>query len=254
MSTGPLNSMQHSTTRERFEALAKKAENLQGIINNEEATRVSLIYPFLRAWGYDPADPQDVEHEKDVSFGAKKELRIDLCIKQSGRYAMLMECKQVNADLPKAWSQLAQYFASDKVNARIGVLTDGIHYFFYGDLDADNIMDKEPFLEIDLLRLTDQHLLELDKLSKEKFNPESIRKMALTLKYVNRLKLALLRQLNGDMDANFVKWMYRQAKPTGPLLQKSKAEIMPAIERALQEFVKENGNSAKEEAKNVGDV
>lgn len=63
---------------------------------------------------------------------------------------MLFECKHYGVDLGKEpASQLYRYFSVAK--ARFGVLTDGVIYRFYSDIDEQNKMDARPFLEINML-------------------------------------------------------------------------------------------------------
>jgi len=61
-----------------------------------------------------------------------------------------------------------------RVNARIAALTNGVVWQFYTDLDAPNRMDAKPFLVLDLLDIDETLIPEIQKLSKESFNLESI--------------------------------------------------------------------------------
>jgi predicted type IV restriction endonuclease len=63
---------------------------------------------------------------------------------------MLFECKHHAADLGKVHaSQLYRHFSVTE--ARFGVLTNGIVYWFYTDLDDANKMDAKPFFEFNIL-------------------------------------------------------------------------------------------------------
>jgi len=46
-------------------------------------------------------------------------------------------------------SLLYRYFGVTK--ARLGILTNGVQYRFYSDLEQPNVMDTRPFLELDLV-------------------------------------------------------------------------------------------------------
>lgn len=83
-------------------------------------------------------------------------------------------------------SQLFRYFSV--TNARIAVLTNGVLWHFYTDLDAPNRMDGKPFLVLDLLEIDETLIPEIQKLSKESFDLESIISAAEELKYIGALK------------------------------------------------------------------
>ena len=85
-----------------------------------------------------------------------------LVVLKDGEVVMLFECKSVSTNLDKVTpTQLFRYFAVTK--ARIGVLTNGILYRFFSDLEAPNKMDSKPFLEFNLLDIQDSVVSELKK-------------------------------------------------------------------------------------------
>ncbi len=83
-------------------------------------------------------------------------------------------------------SQLFRYFST--TNARIAALTNGVIWQFFTDLDAPNKMDAKPFLVLDLLDIDDTLIPEVQKLSKDNFDLDSIISAAEELKYVGALK------------------------------------------------------------------
>ena len=58
----------------------------------------------------------------------------------------LFECKHWKEKLGAHSSQLARYFHVTKT--RFALLTSGIEYWFYSDLEASNTMDERPFFGI----------------------------------------------------------------------------------------------------------
>jgi hypothetical protein len=85
----------------------------------------------------------------------------------------LFECKWCGKNLDEEdASQLYRYFFVEE--ARIGILTNGVVYKFYSDLEAPNRMDKRPFLVFDMLNVQENLVAELKKLSKESFDLEEI--------------------------------------------------------------------------------
>lgn len=125
-------------------------------INTEEATKNYLIMPFIQQiLGYNPFDPNELIPEYDANVGAAKKFKLDYAILQDNKPVILIECKCYGVDIShdKHYSQLFSYFAA--TDARIGILTDGVVYQFFADLDKNNKMDKKPFLIIDLLNLNE---------------------------------------------------------------------------------------------------
>jgi hypothetical protein len=94
-------------------------------------------------------DPFEVTPEIDADVGVKKGEKVDYAILKDGKPVMLFECKTCNASLDECHaSQLYRYFSVTP--ARVGVLTNGVVYRFFSDLEAPNKMDSQPFLEVNL--------------------------------------------------------------------------------------------------------
>ena len=52
----------------------------------------------------------------------------------------------------------------------IAILTNGVSWKFFADLDKPNVMDSHPFFEVDLMNLSDADLDELERFSKKGLN------------------------------------------------------------------------------------
>ena len=130
-------------------------------------------------------------------------------------------------------SQLARYFAMSDVG--IGILTDGIVYKFYSDLDADNVMDAAPFLEVDVTNVTDRQLQNLGHFSKQTFDLEAAKASASAMKYVKGMK-EYLGQLYQQPDEDFVKLLSRRVF-TGILTQNRVENFTQLSRLAFREFV-----------------
>jgi len=152
---------------ERIMAIAERIPQIIDSLETEEATKNALIMPFIQALGYDIFNPQEVVPEFVADVGTKKGEKVDYAIKQNGDVIILIECKQANANLNEAnTNQLYRYFTTTK--ARIAILTNGVIYRFYSDLEEPNKMDQKPFLELDMTNIRDNLLDEVKKLSKRK--------------------------------------------------------------------------------------
>jgi hypothetical protein len=98
---------------------------------------------------------------------------------------MLFECKSANTDLEKEHvSQLYRYFSVTEV--KVEVLTNGIIYKLYSDLEGLNKMDTKPFLELDMLNITEPIVEELKRFRKESFKTDEIVSAASELRYTKK--------------------------------------------------------------------
>lgn len=73
---------------------------------------------------------------------------MDYLIKNNQEPILIIECKNWKENADAHNSQLYRYYHVSK--ARFGVLTNGIVYNFYADLEKPNIMDDKPFLTVNL--------------------------------------------------------------------------------------------------------
>jgi hypothetical protein len=151
-------------------------------IDTEEATKNALVMPFINALGYNVFDPTEVIPEYTADVGTKRGEKVDYAIMQNGKPIILIECKHVDQNLRKAHSsQLFRYFTVTDV--RFAILTNGIEYHFFSDLENKNRMDERPFLVINMTSLEDRHIEELKRFSKSSFDESDILSTASDLKY-----------------------------------------------------------------------
>ncbi|WP_034378823.1 type I restriction endonuclease, partial [Dehalobacter sp. UNSWDHB] len=134
---------------DELKQFALRVENLREKITTEEATKNSLILPFFQMLGYDIFDPSEVVPEFTADVGIKKGEKVDYAIFQNGTPIILVEAKWCGEKLDKHGSQLFRYFGTTK--AKFGILTNGIIYQFFTDLEEPNKMDEKPFMELNLL-------------------------------------------------------------------------------------------------------
>ena len=95
---------------------------------------------------------------------------------------MLFECKKSGAELHiNHAGQLFRYF--HVTASRFGVLTNGLKYKFFTDLEQPNKMDDTPFFEFDILDFKERDVDELKKFAKSSFDVDTILSTASDLKY-----------------------------------------------------------------------
>lgn len=178
--------------KDAIRQISERIESLKANLPTEEATKNALIMPFISALGYDVFNPLEVLPEMSCDIGMKKGEKIDYAILKDGEPIILIECKHWQQDLNLHDNQLLRYF--NVSNAKFGVLTNGIIYRFYTDLEKPNVMDEKPFLEINMLDLKDTYIEELKKFHRSYFNIETILSTANELKYMSELKEVLSKE------------------------------------------------------------
>lgn len=212
--------------------LVERIEKMKDNVQTEEATKTAFIMPFINALGYDIFNPLEVVPEFVCDIGTKKGEKIDYAIMQEGKPTMLIECKHCLQDLNLHDNQLLRYFNVSP--AKFGVLTNGIIYRFYTDLEKENVMDEKPFLEINLLELRDNQIEELRKFHKSYFDVSNIMNTASELKYTNELKRLVAAEL-ANPTPEFVKFFARQVYG-GQLKEKVMEQFTGLMKRAASQW------------------
>jgi predicted type IV restriction endonuclease len=221
--------------KEKLQSLANTAEILFSQIKTEEATKQSLILPFFRNLEYDVFNPLEFCPEFIADVGIKKGEKVDYCILINDVPTILIEAKACFEKLEKHDSQLFRYFTSSP--AKCAILTNGIIYKFYTDLDETNIMDKTPFLELDLFNLTDASIEYLKQFQKSKLDLNKIYSSASELKYMNLIKSVFksdLEEPSDDYIAYIIKDFF-DGRKTSHVIDKFK----PLVKKTYNQFLNE---------------
>ncbi len=231
---------------DRARELAGMVKSRIGMLETEEATKHALVMPFIdRVLGYNVFDPTEVTPELTADVGIKKGEKVDYAILRDGKPIILFEGKHAGADLDRATpSQLFRYFSVTE--ARFGVVTDGVIYRFFTDLDQPNKMDAKPFFEFNLFDFDDTQAAELKKFSKPSFNMDEILATASELKYTKELKRILGDQLNSPSD-DFVGFFASQVytgKKTTKVLQQFRILTKSAFQQFLSDRISDRLKSA----------
>lgn len=234
---------------DRLVSLAGRIEKQKSAIQTEEAAKTAFVMPFIQALGYDVFDPTEVVPEFIADVGSKKGEKIDYAIMVEGKPSMLIECKCCDANLSDNHAaQLRRYF--HVTAARIGVLTNGHLYQFFADLDEPNIMDKKPFMEIDLLGLDEQLVPELKKLSKSSFEIDQMLSTASNLKYTREIKGYFERQLTSP-DSDLVRLVLADIY-NGMKTQLVIEQFTPLVRQALVAVINDEINARLKSALTTG--
>lgn len=224
-----------TTVKDQLDLLSKKIQNVGNIIETEEATKTTLIMPFIRdVLGFDVFNVNEVIPEFVADVGLKKGEKIDFAIVNGGEVAMLIECKKLGESLSlENASQLYRYF--NVTDARIAILTNGDEYHFYTDLDEDNRMDKQPFLELLVSEIDVTLVPEVEKLSKQNFDLDSVLNSAEELKYVSAAKrffASEYKELSEDLARFVIKQFF-----DGSVTRNRLEELSPLVSKGLHQFI-----------------
>jgi hypothetical protein len=221
--------------KEKIQALSDRAEMLVDQIKTEEATKQSLILPFFQMLGYDVFNPLEFCPEFDADYGVKKGEKVDYAIIINGIPTILVKAKDCNDTLDKHGSQLFRYYTTS--SAKFGILTNGIKYRFYADLDEPNKMDEKPFFEINLFDLKDSSIEYLKRFSKDELDVDAIINSASDLKYTSLIKDFLKKQIEKPSEdfANYILGEIYEGRRTSSIIEK----FIPIVKKSLNQFINE---------------
>lgn len=229
--------MDFTEFKNSFSQLKKRAEAAKEHIQSEEATKTSIVMPFFRNLGYDVFNPQEFLPEFTADVGIKKGEKVDYAIMVDGCPVILIEAKPYKSSLEQHDSQLVRYFHASSV--KFAILTNGILYRFFTDLENTNKMDEKPFFEFNLLEFRDKDLKELEKFRKEKFDVSSVIDTAEELKYKNMIKDLLKKQLDEDASDSFLSYVLNEVYPNKRKTQQVLDRFRPWLPQAFDDLINE---------------
>ena len=229
---------------EQINVLSKRVPVIKDSIVTEEATKTSIIMPFFQTLGYDIFNPIEFTPEFTADVGLKKGEKVDYAIMHEGHPVILIEAKSISENLTKHDSQLFRYFGT--TTAKFAILTNGIIYRFYTDLEEQNKMDVDPFFEFNLLNIKESQLQELYKFKKDSFDLDKIFDSASDLKYINKAKEFLNKQWNNPSEdfVSYITGQIYEGKRTKHMLEKFEPIIKKTFKQFVNEMVNEKLNTA----------
>jgi len=195
----------------RLQELSKRVHEHREVLLTEEAAKTALVMPFLQALGYDVFNPSEVIPEYTCDVGTKKGEKVDYAICMGGSIKMLVECKPVTVDLDVSHaSQLFRYFST--TDARVAILTNGVIYKFFADIDQPNKMDSKPFFEMSLEAVRKSDVKTVGSFTKASFDIDRIVEEASKLKTQSLVQKELQEELANPSD-DFVRLIAGKVRP-----------------------------------------
>lgn len=219
--------------------LASRLPQQLPLLTTEEATKNALVMPLINALGYNVFDPLEVVPEFIADVGIKKGEKVDYAIMIDGKPMILIECKTAGSKLDlKHSSQLYRYFGV--TDARFAVLTDGIQYQFFTDIESPNKMDEKPFFDFKLNEVDQRVADELKKFAKPNFDLDNILSNANELKYrkhIGRLFADEYESPSEDLVRLFTGKVY-----SGRFTSEIRTQFTELVKFAFRDFVRSELN------------
>ena len=203
----------------------------------EAATKHALVLPFISdVLGADYSNLDEVIPEYTADIGQRKGEKVDYAICRNGKPVILIECKALHTTLDDAAIVQLRRYVNSRPDVNLGVLTDGQHYHFFADLDAVNILDTDPFLSIDLLKLnpTEERQLQLFHLGR--LDVEAIKEEGRGWKTVASLVQTLENEWREPSDG-YVTYFAKSLHREGPLTESVRRRYAGYLKEAHRIFL-----------------
>ncbi|MBS4760944.1 MAG: type I restriction enzyme HsdR N-terminal domain-containing protein [Clostridium sp.] len=228
---------------EKIEQLKERAISLKDSLQTEEATKNALVMPFLNTLGYDVFNPLEVVPEFVADSRLKKDEKVDYAVMQDGKPIILIECKKVDndkLDVKKHAGQLFKYFTACK--AKFIILTNGIVYKFFSDIEETNVLDKEPFFTFNLFEYKENQLETLSEFCKENFDLEKAYSNAGDLKYIRQFEEVIENEYRNPSD-DFVRYLLDKSEiydgvKTAKVIEKHRKTTVEAFNLFMSKVMK----------------
>ncbi len=229
----------------RLAELQKRTIEHREVLLTEEAAKTALVMPFIQALGYDVFNPSEVVPEYTADVGTKKGEKVDYAICNGGNVTVLIECKPSSSELNiNHAGQLFRYFSV--TDARLALLTNGVTYQFYSDIEAPNKMDSKPFFTFTMDAIKPTDVKTLENFAKATFDIEKIVKEAGNLKIQSLLRKELEKEFS-DPSEEFVKLMARRVytgNVTAAIKDNTAKLLVSTISTMVRDMVTERLSSA----------
>lgn len=237
---------------DQLRVLASRIITNRAMIQTEEATKNAMVMPFIQALGYNVFDPMEVTPELVSDVGTKKGEKVDYAILRDGKPIMLFECKKCGGDLNiNHAGQLFRYF--HVTEARFGVLTNGLVYRFFTDLEQPNKMDEKPFFEFNILDFKERDVEELKKFAKSAFDLDTILTTANDLKYTRAIQTKLA-ELMANPSEDFVRLLSLDLLGSRRFTPTIRDQFTSICKLAFDQFIGERINERLKGAMSVESV
>ncbi|MCR2039662.1 type I restriction endonuclease [Campylobacter helveticus] len=226
----------------------------KGLVNTEEATKMTFIMPFLKALGYDVFNPSVVVPEYTADIGTKKGEKVDYAIFKDAKPFILIEAKNHTENLDNHNNQLVRYFNTNS-SIKFAILTNGIEYRFFTDIERQNLMDKIPFLIVNLEKLKPRDIKDLKRFIYTDLNLDEILNIAMEKKYCRGIQEIFKNEIENPSD-EFVSFFAKQMtekRMTSGILDEFRVYIKKSFKEIVNDIAYEKITSIKNNLQNLND-
>jgi predicted type IV restriction endonuclease len=223
----------------RLIELEKRTAQHRELLLTEEAAKTALVMPFLQALGYDVFNPSEVIPEFTADVGIKRGEKVDYAICIDGQLSILIECKPSSVELDlKHASQLFRYFSTTE--ARVAILTNGVVYQFYSDIEQTNKMDDKPFFAFSMNALKRTDPTTIERFARAQFDIDSIVAEASRLKLQSLMRTELEKEF-ADPSDEFVRMMAARVQ-IGRITAAVKEQLHATLTNTIASFIRDRVN------------
>lgn len=224
---------------EQLQRFSEQVRRRQPHIRGEESTKQALVVPFLSLLGYDVHDPTELQPEYIADFAKKRSggpsEKVDYAIRRDGNPVIFIECKAVDVE-PNAHSgQLARYFNATP-SVPIAIITNGLRYLFFTDLEEKNILSERPFFQFNIFDFATNDAEMLESFGRARYEPATIRERVEEIIYASKINSYIGDVLRNPSES-FTRFVLSELdlftggkKLTAKLVEK----FVPTIRRAIQ--------------------
>lgn len=232
----------------RLAELQKRTVEHREVLLTEEAAKTALVMPFLQSLGYDVFNPKEVVPEFTADVGIKKGEKVDYAICEDGKVNILIECKPSTSELNvNHASQLFRYFSV--TDARLAILTNGVNYQFFSDVEKPNKMDERPFFTFSMEAIKPSDIRTLEKFAKADFEIEKIIQEAGNLKLQSLLRKAVEQEF-AEPSEDFVR-LFAARVVEGRLTPGAKENIARIVPNTIAAIIRDRVNERLSSALNA---
>ena len=232
---------------EDLQRLGARISSIKDSVQTEEATKHSFVMPFFQILGYDIFDPNVIVPEFTADVGIKKGEKVDYAIMYEGKPLIIVEVKKHTEVLNKHSSQLYRYFGV--TDAKFALLTNGIEYRFYSDINKENRLDDNPFLIVNLDELNKRDVKALERFTKSDLNISSILEMANKQRRILEIKKIFEEETakpSDDLARMFACRILPQGtRITGSVLEDFKSYTKTALSEIVTDLASKKINSVR---------
>lgn len=196
---------------DQVKLIIKRMKDYPSEFKTEDDTRNYVINPILKAIGFDVNVPTDVrsEYGEEILKGSGINDSLDYLIKKDNNPIMIIEAKTCSKDLTikgaglkEGYKQLQGYFSAllqnnslNTKNLRVGIVTNGVKWFFYMLGKSKGIgLQNKVYFEFNINDYTKTDLEMFARFSREAFSFKSIEKTLLNKVMVEECTDVLMKE------------------------------------------------------------